>query len=75
LESSRAGAGGVLGAAQVASPRLLENSEQVETVAEDFKDKLLLQAADKNPYFELVIGLQGGLLTMHRQHVNNFSRN
>jgi hypothetical protein len=31
---------------------LLENGEQVETVAEDCEDKLLLSAADQNPFFE-----------------------
>jgi hypothetical protein len=36
---------------------LLENSEKVETVAEDCKDKLSLQAAEKNPFFKRVIGL------------------
>jgi hypothetical protein len=36
---------------------LLENGEQVETVAEDCKDKLRLTAAEKNPFFERVIGL------------------
>jgi hypothetical protein len=39
---------------------LLENGEKVETVAEDCKDKLLFQAAEKNPFFERVIRLWRG---------------
>ena len=39
---------------------LLENGEQVETVAEDCDDELLFPAAEQNPFFERVIGLWRG---------------
>jgi hypothetical protein len=72
------GAGGVLGAAQLAVPTTRvpgavgerrcwrTASRWRQNFAEDCKDKLLLQAAEKNPFFEEVALASGEVLAMHR---------